>query len=333
MAGYEKAESLPRARGRKQSRGLPPCQMGRRRKEPREQPDEYGLAGLRGSCRQAIFLDSGRKMISKERKYSLNVSGDIETGRKPTATRWMSVVRTTHSNLNQQKHMDRSENPRSGISAGYGDLSRVTSGGKDCSWRRKFLGTASRLSALALLFCIGCKGTANHPIPLVSETPNFLDAGDVVKISFPAAPELTQTQAIATDGTLSLALVGEVQAAGKTAAQLQSELSVRYKSQLQDNEVIVTLETRALPVVVSGAVQKPGKIVFERPATVLEAIMEAGGWTPEADLRKVSLIRIVKGEHYSQVYDLRPVLRGQPTRAVYVNRGDVIYVPEKALLF
>ena len=40
---------------------------------------------------------------------------------------------------------------------------------------------------------------------------------------------------------------------------------------------------RAVPVVVSGAMQRPVKIVFERPATVLEAIMEAGGFTPEAN--------------------------------------------------
>lgn len=105
------------------------------------------------------------------------------------------------------------------------------------------------------------------------------------------------------------------------------------KSQLQDNEVLVTLETRTLPVVVSGAVQKPGKIVFERPTTVLEAIMEAGGFTPEADLKKVSIIRIVKGEHYTQIFDLRLILRGKPTPAVHVSSGDVIYVLEKLLNF
>jgi protein involved in polysaccharide export with SLBB domain len=81
------------------------------------------------------------------------------------------------------------------------------------------------------------------------------------------------------------------------------------------------------------AVQKPGKVVFERPATILEAIMEAGGFTPEADLKRVELIRLVKGEHYTQVFDVRPVLRGTPTRTTYVSGGDVIFVPEKLLNF
>ena len=70
-------------------------------------------------------------------------------------------------------------------------------------------------------------------------------------------------------------------------------------------------------MVVSGAVQKPGKIVFERPATVLEAIMEAGGFTPEANLKRVSVIRNVKGEHKTEQIDLRPVLTvSRPVRSM-----------------
>jgi protein involved in polysaccharide export with SLBB domain len=61
--------------------------------------------------------------------------------------------------------------------------------------------------------------------------------------------------------------------------------------------------------------------------------MEAGGFTPEADLKKVSLIRIVKGEHETQMIDLRSLLQGKPMPAIYCAGGDVIYVPEKLLLF
>jgi polysaccharide biosynthesis/export protein len=190
-----------------------------------------------------------------------------------------------------------------------------------------------KLAALVLLACSGCQGPKKNPVQLTSQTPSYLVAGDVVKISFPAAPELNQTQKVGSDGSISLPLIGEVAAAGKTVGQLQVELARLYKPQLQDNEVIVNLDTRAVPVVVSGAVQKPGKIVFERPATVVEAIMEAGGFTPEANLAKISLIRIVKGEHESQVIDLRALLKGKPTPAIYCSGGDVIYVPEKLLLF
>ena len=204
---------------------------------------------------------------------------------------------------------------------------------KTDSIQKDFFRMFGKLAVIALAFCAACAGKkATHP-QLVGETPNYLTAGDVVKITFPAAPELNQSQKIGTDGTLSLPLVGEVHAAGKSPGELQRELSSLYKPQLQDSEVTVAVEARAIPVVISGAVQKPGKIIFERPATILEAIMEAGGFTPEADLKRVSLIRIVKGEHETEIFDLRPVLKGKPTPAVYCANGDVIYVPEKVLNF
>jgi protein involved in polysaccharide export with SLBB domain len=224
---------------------------------------------------------------------------------------------------------------KSGVTLNRGsrDLSRMVSVDKSYSNLTQLFGSADKLLALAFLLCASCQATSTHSMPVVGETPNYLNAGDEVRITFPAAPELNQSQKVGTDGSLSLPLVGEVHAGGKSPRELQSELATLYKPQLQDSEVVVTLEARALPVVVSGAVQKPGKIVFERPATVLEAIMEAGGFTPEADLKKVAVIRIVKGEHYTQTFDMRPILRGKPTPAVYVANGDVIYVPEKLLNF
>ena len=186
---------------------------------------------------------------------------------------------------------------------------------------------------LSVLLFVGCQTKPKKaPLPL-AQAPTELTVGDVVRITFPAAPELNQSQKIGTDGSLSLPLVGQVHAAGKTPGALQAELSNLYKSQLQDSETVVSVESRAIPVVVSGAVQKPGKILFERPATILEAIMEAGGFTPEADLKKVTVIRIVKGEHEAQQFDMRPVLKGKETKATYVSSGDVIYVPERLLNF
>jgi protein involved in polysaccharide export with SLBB domain len=201
-------------------------------------------------------------------------------------------------------------------------------------FRKGSLGIVMMLASFVLV-CTGCQSTPpKRTLPRsVSQTPGVLTTGDVVKISFTGAPELNQTQRIGTDGKLSLPLIGDVYAAGKSLHEIQIELTRLYKPQLQNSEVLVTLESRAVPVVVSGAVQHPGKITFERPATLLEAIMEAGGFTPDANLKKVSLIRIVNGEHETQIFDLRPIIRGVPTRAVYVIGGDVIYVPQKILNF
>jgi len=153
-------------------------------------------------------------------------------------------------------------------------------------------------------------------------------AGDVVRLTFAGAPELNQAQKIRADGKLSLPLVGEVAAAGKTIGQLQGELAELYKSQLKASEVTVSLESSLTTVVVSGAVAKPGKIVFERPTTVFQAIMESGGASEFGNLSQVRLVRTINGVQRSQLMDLRPTLRGAATRAFYVRDGDIIYVPQ-----
>jgi polysaccharide biosynthesis/export protein len=199
---------------------------------------------------------------------------------------------------------------------------------------RKLLGAICGLAAIFAFFCTGCQSYHGETLPTASgQEPGLLSPGDTIKISFTTAPELNQSEKIEPSGRVTLPLVGDVYAAGKTTGQLQAELTQLYKTQLQNSDVIVTLETVAIPVVVSGEVQKPGKIIFERPATVLEAIMEAGGFTPYGDPKRISVIRQVNGVQHTQIVDLSPVLHGVPTRVMYVNRGDVIYVRPRFVSF
>jgi polysaccharide biosynthesis/export protein len=156
----------------------------------------------------------------------------------------------------------------------------------------------------------------------------ILAPGDVVKLTFSANSELNQSQKIRADGKLSLPLIGEVDAAQKTVAQLQSELVELYKPQIKIPEVTVSLEKSTSTVTVSGAVGKPGRIGFERPTTVFEAIMEAGGPTAYGNLGHVRLIRIVNGVQKSQVLDLHRALKGEEIKPFYVRDQDVIYVPQ-----
>jgi protein involved in polysaccharide export with SLBB domain len=199
---------------------------------------------------------------------------------------------------------------------------------------RKLLAAISGLAAIFAFSCTGCQNYHGETLPSASgQQPGLLSPGDIIKISFTTAPELNQSEKIEPSGKVSLPLVGDVYAAGKTTGKLQTELTQLYKTQLQNSDVIVTLETVAIPVVVSGEVQKPGKIVFERPATVLEAIMEAGGFTPYGDPKRISVIRQVNGVQHTQIVDLSPVLHGVPTQVMYVNRGDVIYVRPRFISF
>lgn len=182
---------------------------------------------------------------------------------------------------------------------------------------------------LVLLLCSSCQTEQTTPFPeqRTASTPVRLTPGDVIKLSFTSTPDMNQTQKIRADGKVSLPLVGEVTAAGKTLGEFQSELIRLYGAQLKNADVVVTLESAVAQVVVSGAVVKPAKLLFERPTTIFQAIMEAGGLSEYGSFKNVHVIRLIGGRQRTQILDLRPTLSGQATQPFYVKDGDVIYVP------
>ena len=188
------------------------------------------------------------------------------------------------------------------------------------------------IAMLLIAFCTGCQSPTGKPLPEqpTAKTKVSLAPGDVIKLSFPGSPDFNQTQKIRADGKVSLPLVGEITAAGKTLVNFQNELVRLYQSQLRNSEVIVILESGVAQVVVSGNVRRPAKLTFDRPTTVFQAIMEAGGVDDFGNLRKVHLVRVVDGQQLTQVVDLRPALAGKSTSVLYVKDGDVIFVPQSA---
>ena len=197
---------------------------------------------------------------------------------------------------------------------------------------RGLISLAGFVSILTLLIFaeVGCQTETGGSLSAQAEVPKHvtLASGDVVKLAFSSAPELNQSQKIRTDGKLSLPLVGEVDAGGKTVGQLQADLIQLYKSQLKTPEVTVSLESSVTSVTVSGAVHKPGKLAFERPTTVLQAIMEAGGPSEFGTLKRIRLMRVVNGVYKSQVMDLHDL--SKEVKPFYVRDNDMIYVPQTA---
>jgi polysaccharide export outer membrane protein len=157
-----------------------------------------------------------------------------------------------------------------------------------------------------------------------------LQEGDDLKISFPGSANLDTTQQIRRDGKISLPLVGEVQAAGETPDDLQKNLINLYAPQISSKEVIVTVESSAFPVYVTGCVIRPGKISSDKPMTALEAVMEAGGFDYEkANLRNVRVIRCEGGVSKSYTLNLKMALNGNEDKPFYLKPSDIVYVPER----
>ena len=192
-------------------------------------------------------------------------------------------------------------------------------------------------SWLFLAGVTGCKTAqyATMPETEAARTNQMvLQEGDSLRISFPGAPNLNTDVRIRLDGIISLPVVGEVKAAGRTPAELEQELLKLYGPQLQTKEVSVSVTSSALYVYVTGAVLRPGKITSDHPMTALDAIMEAGGFDyTKANLKKVMVIRHENGKTQHHRLDLKRVLRGHQDRPFDLQRADIIYVPERFAWF
>jgi polysaccharide biosynthesis/export protein len=183
---------------------------------------------------------------------------------------------------------------------------------------------------LGLALFVACQSSRTSlPDQRTSTTPVTLSPGDTVKITFPGATDLNQSQKVRADGKLNLPVIGEVTASGKTLMDFQNELVRLYKPQLKNNQVLVLLESGVANVIVSGFVHKPGKLTFDRPTTVFQAIMEAGGPTDYGNIGNVRITRTINEQQRTDVLNLKGAMSGRTTKAYYVKDGDVIFVSQR----
>lgn len=172
--------------------------------------------------------------------------------------------------------------------------------------------------------------TATNP----TNTPGRLREGDVVKIAFEGDTNLTTIAKIQLDGQINTPMVGDVKAVGRTVQELQADLMQRYRPLLKVNEITVTLVSSAASVYMSGAVLRPGRIPMDRPLTVLDAIMEAGGFDhTRAKPSAVTVLRIENGRQQRFELNLKRMLRGEDSIPFYLKPFDIVHVPEKTFNF
>ena len=187
---------------------------------------------------------------------------------------------------------------------------------------------------LAMGASVGCDSMPPvRPVPAEayrSRPGGTLTPGDEIRVVFSGAPELNTQQKIQPNGKVSLPTIGEITAAGKTVTNLQQQLTSLYQPRLQDSTVTISLMGTAAGVYVSGAVLRAGKIPLDRPMTVLEAVMEAGGFSPIANPKRVVVVRTQGTKSWNYVLDLHQALHGTESTPFYVRPYDVIYVKESS---
>jgi polysaccharide export outer membrane protein len=171
---------------------------------------------------------------------------------------------------------------------------------------------------------------ASEPDPRKGEY--VLGASDTLRVTVWRNPDLSAEAVVRPDGTISLPLVGDLRAAGRTAAQLRAEISQRLTAYLKDDSAVVTVAVTAINsyrFVISGNVERPGSYSSTHFVTVVEAMALAGGPNRFADANGMVIIRPDQARGQRRIpVDYPGILSG--TRAhenLALLAGDTIYVP------
>lgn len=159
---------------------------------------------------------------------------------------------------------------------------------------------------------------------------------DVLEITVWRNADLSKLVAVRPDGRVSLPLVGDVTAVGRTASQLAEDISIRLKEFKENPQVsIVVKEVNSYAVFVLGEVAKPGKYPLKTKTTLLQAITLAGGFTPVAARNKLVVFRFSDGSEkdvkIKASYD-DIILRDSAGQNVVLKPGDTIVVPSETMV-
>jgi polysaccharide export outer membrane protein len=150
---------------------------------------------------------------------------------------------------------------------------------------------------------------------------------DVLAISVFKVPELSKTVQVSETGSINLPLVGETAAAGKTAQEIERELTQKLGAKyLQKPQVSVFVkEFNSQRVTVDGAVRKPGVFPIRGETSLVQAIAMAQGTDTNTASSNVVVFRSIGGRRSAAHFDLDDIHSGKAADPI-MREGDVVVV-------
>jgi polysaccharide export outer membrane protein len=173
-------------------------------------------------------------------------------------------------------------------------------------------------------------GLASIPAAQAQQPPDYpLHPGDKIEISVWKEVDLQRAVIIRPDGKFSFPLTGDINANGRTVAQIQDEVAAKLKKYMPEPVVTVSVtEIGGNTIYVIGQVAKSGAYVMNPQVNVLQALSMAGGMTPFAAVNDISIIRGVKGNQKVMPFKFGDVNKGRSLEQnVMLEAGDVVVVP------
>lgn len=171
---------------------------------------------------------------------------------------------------------------------------------------------------------------APEAAPSNAPAPEFrIGAGDVLQLFVWKEPELSREVTVRVDGKLTIPLLGDVAAAGKTTHELAAELQSMLGRYLEAPQVTLGVaQANSSRIYVLGMVAKPGVYPLTQPTTVLQGLAFAGGFKEFARTENIVIIRNGDAGPAAIPVNYRKIEAGRDlAQNVVLRAGDTIVVP------
>jgi polysaccharide export outer membrane protein len=195
--------------------------------------------------------------------------------------------------------------------------------------------TSRCIWALLALAAVACGETirydyAKEPDPRRNEF--VIGVADGLRVNVWKNSDVSGDHHVRPDGTITIPLIGDVKAAGRTPTALRDEIATRLSQFIKDEAAVVTIEVtevNSYRFTVSGEVTTRGVFTSKHYVTVVEAIMLAGGFTRFARTDDIVVVRCCdkSGRRRRIPIQYDAIARGRTDMNIVLVAGDEVYVP------
>lgn len=195
---------------------------------------------------------------------------------------------------------------------------------------------AQQINAATTVTAAGQAVEKTDKASLIVTQEYWIGPEDVLDITVWRNADLSKQVLVRPDGRISLPLIGDITAVGKTAVQLAEAISEKLKEFKENPQVsIVVKEVNSYAIYVLGEVARPARYPLKSKTTILQAITLAGGFLPAAARNKLVVFRF--GENGEKDVKIRAsyddiVLRDGAGQNVTLKPGDTLVVPSENMV-
>jgi polysaccharide export outer membrane protein len=156
-----------------------------------------------------------------------------------------------------------------------------------------------------------------------------LGPGDKLRIEVYKDAQLSQSLQVRPDGKITLPLVGDIEATGRTPIEMRDSITKSLKEYVTNPTVTVIVVEATTPLAyVMGEVNHPGAVTLQGSLTIIQALALAGGLKDFADPKNIQVLRQTPSGVQTIAFNYKEALKSPKASQIYLRPGDTVVVPD-----